>query len=82
MKAGLPAPRFPLSLFRFYRTVALAKTSDVSVIGLISDGTICGEERICINHRCVPQPAYTESCPRGSGNTTCSGLGVSLLYKL
>uniref|UniRef100_G1TZR0 ADAM metallopeptidase domain 20 n=1 Tax=Oryctolagus cuniculus TaxID=9986 RepID=G1TZR0_RABIT len=31
-------------------------------IGDVKDGTECGEERVCINRRCVPVPAWDKEC--------------------
>ena len=47
-------------------------------LGMVEDGTKCREGAICINLQCTPlRTIIMGACPRGTGNRTCSGKGVS-----
>ncbi|NWW42877.1 ADAM9 protein, partial [Pedionomus torquatus] len=43
-------------------------------VGVVKDGTRCGEKMICINQTCVPQERHLTS--RCSAETTCRGRGI------
>uniref|UniRef100_UPI00398F8B1A disintegrin and metalloproteinase domain-containing protein 22 isoform X2 n=1 Tax=Pristiophorus japonicus TaxID=55135 RepID=UPI00398F8B1A len=45
-------------------------------LGYVQDGTPCGLDRMCINHKCLPLKAFNFStCPSTSGARRCSGHG-------
>uniref|UniRef100_A0ABD2VXS6 Uncharacterized protein n=1 Tax=Trichogramma kaykai TaxID=54128 RepID=A0ABD2VXS6_9HYME len=47
-------------------------------LGLVHDGTLCGDNLICINQTCVSQFPFIQisKCPSNHGNHECSGHGV------
>ncbi|KAJ8411620.1 hypothetical protein AAFF_G00164280 [Aldrovandia affinis] len=46
-------------------------------LGYVEDGTACGTERICFNHRCLPVQEFNFStCPGTTDKKICSGHGV------
>uniref|UniRef100_A0A7N8XCU1 ADAM metallopeptidase domain 22 n=1 Tax=Mastacembelus armatus TaxID=205130 RepID=A0A7N8XCU1_9TELE len=46
-------------------------------LGYVEDGTACGTDRICFNHKCVPIQQFNFSiCPGTAEKTICSGHGV------
>ncbi|XP_051871769.1 disintegrin and metalloproteinase domain-containing protein 22 isoform X7 [Pristis pectinata] len=46
-------------------------------LGYVQDGTPCGQDRMCINHKCLPLKAFNFStCPGTSGAKRCSGHGI------
>ncbi|XP_074015885.1 disintegrin and metalloproteinase domain-containing protein 9-like [Numenius arquata] len=47
---------------------------DVLDVGMVKDGTQCGEKMICINQTCVPQERHLAS--HCSAETTCGGKGI------
>lgn len=49
--------------------------------GLVSEGTKCGEDHLCMGYSCVHVSAlYARGCPVSPiTNTTCSSHGVSHL---
>ena len=50
----------------------------ILTLGMVEDGTKCGDGRMCLNHTCVTVTDYfRSSCPVGANNLTCSGHGVS-----
>ncbi|KAK9501700.1 hypothetical protein O3M35_012376 [Rhynocoris fuscipes] len=50
---------------------------DVPDLGLVRDGTPCGENLICINQTCTSIfPHMDSSCPTNHNNKECSGNGV------
>ncbi|XP_078091154.1 disintegrin and metalloproteinase domain-containing protein 22-like [Mustelus asterias] len=50
---------------------------EVTDLGYVQDGTPCGQDRMCINHKCLPLKAFNFStCPGASGARKCSGHGV------
>uniref|UniRef100_A0A7N8YR53 ADAM metallopeptidase domain 22 n=1 Tax=Mastacembelus armatus TaxID=205130 RepID=A0A7N8YR53_9TELE len=47
-------------------------------LGYVEDGTACGTDRICFNHKCVPIQQFNFSiCPGTAEKTICSGHGVN-----
>lgn len=53
-------------------------------LGLVWDGTPCGENLICLNQTCTsifPHIDQTK-CPSNNNNNECSGHGVSTLYSI
>ncbi|XP_052226885.1 disintegrin and metalloproteinase domain-containing protein unc-71-like isoform X2 [Dreissena polymorpha] len=59
------------------KTVHGPSTLDLPNLGIVLDGTRCGEERVCMNRKCVAltnlQPLQ---CPGMSQGATCLGRGV------
>ncbi|GCB63201.1 hypothetical protein scyTo_0013168, partial [Scyliorhinus torazame] len=50
---------------------------EVTDLGYVQDGTPCGQDRMCINHKCLPLKAFNFStCPGTSGARKCSGHGI------
>ncbi|XP_034030706.1 disintegrin and metalloproteinase domain-containing protein 22 isoform X1 [Thalassophryne amazonica] len=46
-------------------------------LGYVEDGTACGTEQICFNHKCLPIQQFNFStCPGTTEKTICSGHGV------
>ncbi|XP_054638184.1 disintegrin and metalloproteinase domain-containing protein 22 isoform X2 [Dunckerocampus dactyliophorus] len=46
-------------------------------LGYVEDGTACGTDRICFNHKCLPLQQFNFStCPGTTDKTVCSGHGV------
>ncbi|XP_044214836.1 disintegrin and metalloproteinase domain-containing protein 22 isoform X1 [Thunnus albacares] len=46
-------------------------------LGYVEDGTACGTDRICFNHKCLPVHQFNFStCPGTTDKTICSGHGV------
>ena len=47
-------------------------------MGLVQDGTKCGEGLMCVNKNCVPVTSLpTLSCPGTKDGIICSGHGVN-----
>ncbi|XP_060717405.1 disintegrin and metalloproteinase domain-containing protein 22 isoform X2 [Tachysurus vachellii] len=46
-------------------------------LGYVEDGTACGTDRICFNHKCLPVQDFNFStCPGTTDKIICSGHGV------
>lgn len=46
-------------------------------LGYVEDGTACGTDRICFNHKCLPVQDFNFStCPGTTDKVICSGHGV------
>ncbi|XP_041845021.1 disintegrin and metalloproteinase domain-containing protein 22 isoform X1 [Melanotaenia boesemani] len=46
-------------------------------LGYVEDGTACGTDSICFNHKCLPIQQFNFStCPGTTDKTICSGHGV------
>ncbi|KAG9283641.1 disintegrin and metalloproteinase domain-containing protein 22 isoform X2 [Astyanax mexicanus] len=46
-------------------------------LGYVEDGTACGTDRICFNHKCLPMQEFNFStCPGTNERVICSGHGV------
>uniref|UniRef100_A0A8C4GXV7 ADAM metallopeptidase domain 22 n=1 Tax=Dicentrarchus labrax TaxID=13489 RepID=A0A8C4GXV7_DICLA len=46
-------------------------------LGYVEDGTACGTDRICFNHKCLPIQQFNFStCPGTTDKIICSGHGV------
>lgn len=46
-------------------------------LGYVEDGTACGTDRVCFNHKCLPIQQFNFStCPGTTDKTVCSGHGV------
>ncbi|XP_061675109.1 disintegrin and metalloproteinase domain-containing protein 22 isoform X2 [Syngnathoides biaculeatus] len=46
-------------------------------LGYVEDGTACGTDRICFNHKCLPIQQFNFStCPGTTDKSICSGHGV------
>ena len=66
----------------FSRTVHGPSTLDLPNLGLVLDGTKCGNGLVCMNRKCVPLTNLDPlNCP-GSSDTVCSGNGVNILLTL
>lgn len=52
---------------------------DLPPLGLVRDGTPCGENLICLNQSCSSIFPYIDQakCPSNQNNIECSGHGVS-----
>uniref|UniRef100_A0A673A955 ADAM metallopeptidase domain 22 n=1 Tax=Sphaeramia orbicularis TaxID=375764 RepID=A0A673A955_9TELE len=49
-------------------------------LGYVEDGTACGTDHICFNHKCLPIQQFNFStCPGTTDKTICSGHGVQTL---
>ena len=47
-------------------------------LGMVEDGTRCGDHSFCINASCMRiEDVVKGACPDGGHNATCSGRGVS-----
>uniref|UniRef100_A0A8C6LL47 ADAM metallopeptidase domain 22 n=1 Tax=Nothobranchius furzeri TaxID=105023 RepID=A0A8C6LL47_NOTFU len=52
-------------------------------LGYVEDGTACGTESICFNHKCLPVQQFNFStCPGTTDKTVCSGHGVLVCVSL
>ncbi|CAH1104105.1 unnamed protein product [Psylliodes chrysocephalus] len=53
------------------------RTSDLTFLGLVRDGTPCGENLICLNQTCTSIFPYIkqEKCPSNQASDECSGHG-------
>ncbi|XP_029694355.1 disintegrin and metalloproteinase domain-containing protein 22 isoform X2 [Takifugu rubripes] len=46
-------------------------------LGYVEDGTACGTDHVCFNHKCLPIHQFNFStCPGSTDKTICSGHGV------
>ncbi|XP_057670730.1 disintegrin and metalloproteinase domain-containing protein 11 isoform X2 [Diorhabda carinulata] len=54
------------------------KTVDLTYLGLVRDGTPCGENLICLNQTCTSIFPYIkqDKCPSNQASNECSGHGV------
>lgn len=52
--------------------------SDLPALGLVRDGTACGDNQICINQTCSSILPFIDQtkCPSNNNNLECSGHGV------
>ena len=59
--------------FRF-----IADSSQPGLRVTVNDGTKCGENRVCLDHKCIDiASVLTSQCPRDETGNVCSGKGVS-----
>uniref|UniRef100_A0A8D0CZJ6 ADAM metallopeptidase domain 22 n=1 Tax=Sander lucioperca TaxID=283035 RepID=A0A8D0CZJ6_SANLU len=76
-----PAPRLGelqggLTSFSVARGAHVVIDGDTD-LGYVEDGTACGTDRICFNHKCLPIQQFNFStCPGTTDKTVCSGHGV------
>lgn len=50
-------------------------------LGYVEDGTPCGPQMMCLEHRCLPVASFNFStCLSSKEGTICSGNGVSIQY--
>lgn len=68
-----------LMLCTSYRTINSVAGSHQFNKGLVSDGTKCAENHLCMGYSCVHvSTLYARGCPVSPiTNTSCSGNGVS-----
>ncbi|XP_044281115.1 disintegrin and metalloproteinase domain-containing protein 22 isoform X2 [Varanus komodoensis] len=56
---------------------AHVKLEEDADLGYVEDGTPCGPEKICWEHRCLPVESFNfSSCPGSTDGNICSGHGV------
>lgn len=66
----------------FSRTVHGPSTLGLPNLGLVLDGTKCGDGHVCMARKCVPLSNLDPlNCP-GTGDTICSGHGVCIVLLL
>lgn len=57
------------------------KLEEDADLGYVEDGTPCGSNRICWDHRCLSMDTFNfSSCPGSTDGFICSGHGVSLVF--
>lgn len=71
-----------LSLFTFFfffkRTIHGPAMMDMPHMGMVQDGTKCGQDKVCLHHACVHLPVIPELlCLSANVAHICSGHGVS-----
>lgn len=68
-----------MTVFLYLRTINTTPGSHQYNRGLVSDGTSCGDDHLCMGQSCVPiSTLYARGCLVSPiTNTTCSGHGVS-----
>lgn len=55
-----------------------AVLEDGTDLGYVEDGTPCGPNMMCLDHRCLPVTTFNlSSCPGSSSSHVCSDHGVS-----
>ncbi|XP_061852238.1 disintegrin and metalloproteinase domain-containing protein 22 [Colius striatus] len=53
------------------------KLDEETDLGYVENGTPCGPDMVCLEHRCLPTEAFNFStCPGTTGSQICSGHGV------
>ncbi|KFP33024.1 Disintegrin and metalloproteinase domain-containing protein 22, partial [Colius striatus] len=53
------------------------KLDEETDLGYVENGTPCGPDMVCLEHRCLPTEAFNFStCPGTTGRQICSGHGV------
>ncbi|KAM6134737.1 LOW QUALITY PROTEIN: disintegrin and metalloproteinase domain-containing protein 22 [Pterocles gutturalis] len=53
------------------------KLDEETDLGYVENGTPCGPDMVCLEHRCLPAEAFNFStCPGTAGSQICSGHGV------
>ncbi|XP_063359814.1 disintegrin and metalloproteinase domain-containing protein 11 isoform X2 [Cydia amplana] len=59
-------------------TTGLPDHPEISPLGLVSDGTPCGDNLVCVNQTCTSIFPYIDhtKCPSGHNNNECSGKGI------
>uniref|UniRef100_A0A663E0A1 ADAM metallopeptidase domain 22 n=1 Tax=Aquila chrysaetos chrysaetos TaxID=223781 RepID=A0A663E0A1_AQUCH len=59
------------------------KLDEETDLGYVENGTPCGPNMVCLEHRCLPTEAFNFStCPGTTGSQICSGHGVCSLHLL
>uniref|UniRef100_A0A8C5WRZ6 ADAM metallopeptidase domain 22 n=1 Tax=Laticauda laticaudata TaxID=8630 RepID=A0A8C5WRZ6_LATLA len=57
------------------------KLEEDADLGYVEDGTPCGPNKICWDHRCLSIDTFNfSSCPGSTDHFICSGHGVSLVF--
>ncbi|XP_050559266.1 disintegrin and metalloproteinase domain-containing protein 11 isoform X7 [Spodoptera frugiperda] len=65
--------------FECKATTGLPKPSEIAPLGLVRDGTPCGDNLVCVNQTCTSIFTYIDhinKCPTDDKNNECSGKGV------
>ncbi|XP_076396944.1 disintegrin and metalloproteinase domain-containing protein mind-meld isoform X4 [Megachile rotundata] len=59
-------------------TIGKVEGSEMPLMGLVRDGTSCGDNLICVNQTCTSRFPLVdkERCPSNNNNIECSGNGV------
>ncbi|XP_075969090.1 disintegrin and metalloproteinase domain-containing protein mind-meld isoform X4 [Anticarsia gemmatalis] len=59
-------------------TTGLPKHTEIAPLGLVRDGTPCGDNLVCVNQTCTSIFPYLDhtKCPTDHNNNECSGKGV------
>ncbi|XP_040290465.1 disintegrin and metalloproteinase domain-containing protein 22 isoform X5 [Bufo bufo] len=52
------------------------KLDEETDLGYVEDGTPCGEQMMCLDHRCLPVDPFNFSSCLGSSKKICSGHGI------
>lgn len=53
------------------------KLDEDTDLGYVENGTPCGPDMVCLDHRCLPTEAFNFStCPGTTDSQICSGHGV------
>lgn len=64
-------------MFTDYRTVHGPSTLELPNLGIVMDGTKCGEGKICVNRKCALLSNLAPlACPGTTDTVVCSGHGV------
>ncbi|WAR09848.1 UNC71-like protein, partial [Mya arenaria] len=59
------------------KTVYGPSTLALPNLGIVLDGTRCGDDHVCMNRKCVPLANLAPlKCPGTSGDVVCSGHGI------
>ncbi|KAI8435383.1 hypothetical protein MSG28_003701 [Choristoneura fumiferana] len=64
-------------------TTGLPDHPEISPLGLVNDGTPCGDNLVCVNQTCTSIFPYIDhtKCPIGHNNNECSGKGDAMAQR-